>query len=48
MPKKLELKLKKQAKKKGLSKESTGAYVYGTMKKAGWKPKKKKKNRGQI
>lgn len=29
MPKKLEMKLKVEAKKKGLSKERTGAYVYG-------------------
>jgi hypothetical protein len=33
MPKELEKKLKKQAKKKGLSKKRTGAYVYGTMRK---------------
>lgn len=35
MPKVVEDKLKKQAKKLGLSKERTGAYVYGTMKKLG-------------
>jgi len=40
MPKALEEKLKRQAKKKGLSKKKAGAYVYGTMRKAGWKPKK--------
>jgi len=40
MPKVLEEKLKRQAKKKGLSKKKAGAYVYGTMRKAGWKPKK--------
>lgn len=40
MPKALEKALKKEAKKKGLSKARTGAYVYGTMRKAGWKPKK--------
>jgi len=44
MPKKMEKALKKAAKKKGLGKKATGAYVYGTMqKKTGWKPKKKKK-----
>jgi len=43
MPKKLEEKLKRQARKKGLGKKRTGAYVYGTMRKAGWKPKKEKK-----
>ena len=42
MPKKLEAKLKREAKKKGLGKKRTGAYVYGTMRKAGWKPRKKK------
>jgi len=31
MPKALERKLKAQAKKKGLSKKQTGAYIYGTM-----------------
>ena len=33
MPKKLEAKLKREAKKKGLGKKRTGAYVFGTMKK---------------
>jgi hypothetical protein len=42
MPKALENKLKREAAKKGLSKERTGAYVYGTMRKEGWKPKKSK------
>lgn len=42
MPKKMEMALKKRAKKMGLSKKRTGAYVYGTMiEKTGWKPKKK-------
>ncbi len=35
MPKALEQKLMKEAKKKGLSKKRTGAYVYGTMNKMG-------------
>ena len=38
MPKALERKLKKQAKKMGLSKERVGAYVYGTLRKTGWRP----------
>lgn len=43
MPKAMEKKLKAEAKKKGLSKESAGAYVYGTMQKlTDWKPGKKK------
>jgi len=40
MPKEMEESLKKQAKKKGLSSKRAAAYVYGTMRKAGWKPKK--------
>lgn len=43
MPKALERKLKRQAKKKGLGKKRAGAYVYGTMRKTGWKPKREKK-----
>jgi hypothetical protein len=42
MPKKLKRKLKKKAKAKGLSKKRTGAYVYGTLRKTGWKPKGEK------
>ena len=43
MPKKMEKALLKAAKKKGLSKKRTGAYVYGTMQKiTSWKPGKKK------
>lgn len=43
MPIKVEKALKKQAKKMGLSKERAGAYVFGTLRKLGWKPKKAKK-----
>lgn len=47
MPKKLERKLKKQARKKGFIKdgltERGKRYVYGTMRKTGWKPSKKRK-----
>ena len=42
MPKKLEEKLEKQAKKKNLKGKKKDAYVYGTMRKTGWKPKKEK------
>lgn len=45
MPKKLEEKLKREAAKKHLSKERADAYVYGTLRKTGWKPKKKTKKR---
>ena len=38
MPKAMEMALKREAAKKGLSKERTGAYVYGTMRKTGWVP----------
>ena len=41
MPKRLERRLKKEVKKKGLKGERANAYVYGTMRKLGWKPKKK-------
>lgn len=41
MPKAMERALKRRAKKMGLSKKRTGAYIYGTMRKTGWKPKKK-------
>ena len=39
MPKKLEHKLQREAKKKGLTGERADAYVYGTLRKTGWKPK---------
>lgn len=41
MPAKMEKALKKEAKKKGLKGKKAGAYVYGTMRKTGWKPKLK-------
>jgi hypothetical protein len=41
MPKKLHIKLEKQAKKMGLTGERKDAYVYGTMRKVE-EPKKKK------
>lgn len=41
MPKAMERKLKATCKKKGMSKKRCDAYVYGTMRKTGWKPKKK-------
>ncbi len=36
----MERELLAEAKKKGLGKKATGAYVYGTMRKTGWKPKR--------
>lgn len=42
MPKALELKLKREAKSKGYGKKRANAYVYGTLRKLGWKPKRSK------
>ena len=39
----MEQKLKTQAKNKGMSKERTNAFVYGTMRKTGWKSQTKRK-----
>ena len=44
MPEEMERELKAKAKKMGLSEERTGAYVYGTMRKTGWKPSREKKH----
>jgi hypothetical protein len=41
MPKALERKLKIEARKKGLKGERADAYVYGTLRRTGWRPKKK-------
>ena len=44
MPKKLERKLKAEAKKRGLTGDRADAYVYGTLQKVtDWKPQKSKK-----
>jgi len=45
MPKKLEEKLKREARKKfGTTKSKRArAYIYGTLRKTGWKPKRRKK-----
>ena len=42
MPKKLERQLKAEARKKGLKGERADKYVYGTLRKTGWKPKREK------
>lgn len=42
MPKKLERKLRRNAKKKGFGKRRADAYVYGTLRKTGWKPRGQK------
>lgn len=42
MPIKIERALKKSAKKKGLKGPRAAAYVYGTMRRMGWKPSREK------
>ena len=42
MPVAMERALKKQAVKKGLKGKMKDAFVYGTMRKTGWKPKGEK------
>lgn len=39
MPKAMERALKKEAKKKGLTGDRANAFIYGIMRKTGWKPK---------
>ena len=41
MPRALEEVLEKKASKKGLRGKQRNAYIYGTMRKIGWRPKKK-------
>jgi len=43
MPKKMEQRLRREAKKKGFSPARAGAYVYGSMRNKGWKPKHERK-----
>lgn len=43
MPVKLERALKRKASKLGLGKKRSDAYVYGTLRKTGWKPSREKK-----
>jgi len=45
MPKALERKLRKEVANKPWSKEKKDAYVYGTLRKTGWKPSHQKKSR---
>ena len=40
MPKALERKLKRTAKKRRYGRKRTGAFVYGTLRRLGWKPSK--------
>jgi hypothetical protein len=43
MPKALEQKLAKEADKKGLTGDRKNAYIYGVLRKTGWRPKREKK-----
>lgn len=42
MPKRLEARLKREARAKHFGKKRTGAYVYGTLRKLGWTPKRRR------
>ena len=42
MPKQMERELMAQARRKRLRGDAFNRYVYGTMRKTGWKPKKEK------
>lgn len=44
MPQAIEEKLKRRARRKGLKGKRRNAYVYGTMRESGWKPKKERRN----
>lgn len=43
MPKAMERSLKATARKKGLTGKRAMAYVYGTMRKKGWRPKRERR-----
>ena len=47
MPEAMERKLKAQARKKGFTGERVNKYVYGTLRKTGWKPSHQKKSKKQ-
>lgn len=42
MPKKLEKQLARQAERKGYTGRRKDRYVYGTLRKLGWKPRRRK------
>ncbi len=47
MPKALERELRATARKRHYGKERTEAYVYGGMRKTGWKPSTQRRKRGK-
>lgn len=44
MPIAMERALKKVAKKKGLTGERRNAFIFGTMRKTGWRPRREREN----
>jgi hypothetical protein len=40
MPKRVEKKLKATARRRGYSKKRSASYVYGTLRKMGWRPRR--------
>lgn len=42
MPKELERDLERRGRKKGLAGERLDAYIYGTMRRLGWRPKRER------
>ena len=44
MPAKLEKELRATARRRGYSKKRAGAFIYGTMRKTGWTPTRRKKH----
>lgn len=42
MPRKLELKLKATARKRHYGKKRSNAYIFGTLRKRGWKPRRER------
>jgi len=48
MPKELENKLKQQVSNKNWSEEKKNAYIYGTLRKTGWKPSTQKAFKGGL
>jgi hypothetical protein len=48
MPKALEQKLERQASAEGLSGRRKDAYVYGTMRKTGWRPKRERQSQAMV
>jgi len=48
MPEKVKAKLKRSGKKKGFVGKKLDKYVYGGLRKLGWKPKREKKSKSKY